>query len=127
MLEEGSFYGRTMDYAWMLFLSAISLLVSTQENYEGRTYNLRATGLDPSLQRIRTDSYLALLYVIVFVAICGHALPWISFGVHVGVHMVQAQPLDPTEFSRSVCVHGTLSPLGAAWIHTFVEQPLSNG
>ncbi|KAF8946256.1 hypothetical protein BGZ47_000941 [Haplosporangium gracile] len=26
MLEEGSFYGRTMDYAWMLFLSAISLL-----------------------------------------------------------------------------------------------------
>ncbi|KAG0303869.1 hypothetical protein BGZ98_006182 [Dissophora globulifera] len=27
MLEEGSFYGRTMDYAWMLFLSAISLLL----------------------------------------------------------------------------------------------------
>ncbi|KAF9966305.1 hypothetical protein BGZ70_002711 [Mortierella alpina] len=26
MLEEGSFYGRTMDYAWMLFLSAFSLL-----------------------------------------------------------------------------------------------------
>ncbi|GJJ69054.1 Derlin-2/3 [Entomortierella parvispora] len=26
MLEEGSFYGRTMDYAWMLFLSAVSLL-----------------------------------------------------------------------------------------------------
>ncbi|KAF9582270.1 hypothetical protein BGW38_000427 [Lunasporangiospora selenospora] len=26
MLEEGSFYGRTMDYAWMLFLSALSLL-----------------------------------------------------------------------------------------------------
>ncbi|KAG0056228.1 hypothetical protein BGZ83_005960 [Gryganskiella cystojenkinii] len=26
MLEEGSFYGRTMDYAWMLFLSALALL-----------------------------------------------------------------------------------------------------
>lgn len=28
MLEEGSFYGRTVDYAWMLLLSALSLLVS---------------------------------------------------------------------------------------------------
>ncbi|KAF9160955.1 hypothetical protein DFQ26_005018 [Actinomortierella ambigua] len=26
MLEEGSFYGRTVDYAWMLFLSAFALL-----------------------------------------------------------------------------------------------------
>ncbi|KAI9239119.1 MAG: Derlin [Podila humilis] len=26
MLEEGSFYGRTVDYAWMLLLSALSLL-----------------------------------------------------------------------------------------------------
>ncbi|KAG0230337.1 hypothetical protein BGW41_002557 [Actinomortierella wolfii] len=26
MLEEGSFYGRTVDYAWMLFLSASALL-----------------------------------------------------------------------------------------------------
>lgn len=61
MLEEGSFYGRTMDYAWMLFLSAISLLVSTRkEDYEWRTYNFRAIGLDPRLHRIRIDSYLAV-------------------------------------------------------------------
>lgn len=61
MLEEGSFYGRTMDYAWMLFLSAFSLLVSNQkENYEWRKYDFRAIGLDPSLHTIRIDSYLAV-------------------------------------------------------------------
>lgn len=61
MLEEGSFYGRTMDYAWMLFLSAISLLVSThKENYERRMHYFRAIGFDLSLHRIHIDSYLAV-------------------------------------------------------------------
>jgi hypothetical protein len=89
MLEEGSFYGRTVDYAWMLLLSALSLLVSATTSLRGEIRHCLVDRM-----AIKSLTLLILTHplsgLLVPLTICVNAVSGITSGVYIGVHLVTA-------------------------------------
>ena len=93
MLEEGSFYGRTMDYAWMLFLSALSLLVRYAVLF--LTSFMEEKVLE-AIKAMFKKLTMHLCAKIVPFAFRGHAILGLASGLHSGLHLVSTQSFYTT-------------------------------